>query len=84
VATVLGLPGAVGVDAWLSAGKTQLEVREAIATAALPRGDKSKSWFKRVGLGELLGSSVVEDLANIPTTDLAIKLADLEEWAYAG
>jgi hypothetical protein len=84
VATVLGLPGVVEIDEWRAAGKSESEIREAIATAAVPGANKGNSWFKRTDLGELLGSAVVVSLAEIQSTDLGTKLAALEDWAYAG
>lgn len=83
VAAALELPELRTVEEWLAADRSEVEIREAIATVAVPGDDKAKSWFKRIDLGEALGSAVVTALPAIESTDLALKLADLEEWAYA-
>lgn len=65
-------------DDWL-ANHDEQTVREAIGKVA---GSGRKSWFKDTAKGEELGKLICEYLPDIPHTDLAQKLKNLEEWAY--
>ncbi len=52
-------------------------VRRAVGEAA-----KKGDWFKSREAGELLGTIVVQYLDQMPTTDMAVKIAELEHWLY--
>jgi hypothetical protein len=67
------------IKTWLSAlSCTEAEVRSAIGKAA-----KKKGWFKDLNAGQRLAEIVAEALPDISSTDLAKKLAMLEDWAHA-
>ena len=62
----------------LAAGMTEAELRLCFGQAA-----KGKApWFKRIDLGELLGRTIAED-ASVATTDLGLKLAEVERWCFS-
>jgi hypothetical protein len=70
-------PASRNPDALLEAGFTEEDVRLTIG-----RVSSEKKWFKRIDWGEALGDVVVGALPEIPETDLARKLADVELWVY--
>lgn len=57
-------------------------IRSGIARASTP-GKSSRAWFKRADLGEEVGKVICSCLADISTTDLTHKLAQIEGWVYA-
>ncbi len=67
------------ISTWLSTlGCTEAKVRSAIGKAA-----KKKGWFKDLNAGQRLADIVCSALPEIPDTDLAKKVAAIEEWAHA-
>ena len=62
-------------------GIDEAKLRAAIGSAA-KKARKKRGWFKRVDLAEELAGIVVRNLAQIPRSDLAIKIASLQEWAH--
>lgn len=71
-------PAGNDIDVWTQNGLSQQQVRDAIGEAA-----KTKKWFKTIRYGKELGSLIVEQLDNIPDTDLASKLNQIGSWVYA-
>ena len=64
----------------MSAGNTELEIREGIAKAATSKGH---AWFKRPDYGEVLAELICSCLTEIDKSDLAQKLTQIEQWVYA-
>jgi putative ATP-dependent endonuclease of the OLD family len=54
------------------------ELREAVGLAA-----KNKKWFKNLDRGERLGEIVAKYLAQIPNSDLAVKITEVRRWVSA-
>lgn len=69
-----------GPTSWRDSGIDEKTIRDAIGNAS---ASKNNSWFKTLDLGEDLGKLAVNALPDIPTTDLAKKLQQIESWAYA-
>ncbi|HVF12628.1 MAG TPA: AAA family ATPase [Actinomycetota bacterium] len=78
IAAQLNAPAGTNSDVWLANGFSQGDIRKAVGRAA-----KKGKWFKRTDLGEVLGGLVVESLPLMESTDLALKLSSLANWAYA-
>jgi len=65
------------IATWLSAGGNEAAMRDALGRAA-----KDNSWFKKWGLGERLGKSVLAALASDPAQSPTKKTLDeLLDWA---
>ena len=62
------------IDTWLGY-TTQEKIRSLISKLA-----KEQKWYKRPDLGKGLGLIVTKYLAQIPESDLAIKLKQLRDW----
>lgn len=69
----------LNLDQWKTEGLHEADLRAAVAEAAT---GKRNEWFKRIDLGETLGEIVAAALGKIPISDLATKIAILEEWAH--
>ena len=69
--------GECTIQGWINAEIPEDDARKAIGTTAKQRG-----WFKQIHSGERLGEVVASALSEISTTDLAVKLAELEKWSY--
>ncbi len=84
VGACIGCPGSDlkgGPTSWRAGGIAEATIRAAIAEAAK---SKNNAWFKTFELGEELGKLAVNVLPDIPGTDLAKKIEQIESWAYAG
>ena len=73
-------PGDLDLDAWISNGIADDELRLAIGSAAKSANGQ---WFKTIDAGEFLGSTIASVLPQIRQTDLALKLETLKGWACA-
>jgi putative ATP-dependent endonuclease of the OLD family len=69
-----------GLADMIAAGMTDGEIRLCFGQAAKGNGG---GWFKRVDLGEMLGRTIAED-ASVCSRDLGLKLAEIEQWCFAG
>jgi hypothetical protein len=67
------------VQSLIEDGHSEVEVRRAIGKAAK---SKKGEWFKDITTGEQLGNVVAQQLGEIPSTPLAMTLAQLEAWVY--
>ncbi len=67
----------IDLDIWEKEGFSEDQIRNAIGLAA-----KQACWFKRIDYGERLGAIVIKDLGNVPHTNLAQKINELEQWIY--
>lgn len=80
IATALGGGGQLRTSdlaELLDTGITKSEIRAAVGRAA-----HVGSWFKRIESGERLGLIVAGALSEIPASDLALKVAELQTWAH--
>jgi hypothetical protein len=68
-------------DQWLALGIDEVRLRRAFADASIR---DSNRWFKQVEPGQKIGQIIGEAIPQIQESDLAIKLRELETWAYAG
>jgi hypothetical protein len=80
VAAALKVPNLPGprVSDWLTVGKSENEIREALGTVASKKG-----WYKNTTFGELVGETLGAEIRATPTTPLAVLLARVEAWLYA-
>jgi len=65
------------ISTWLTNGVSISDLRLSLGAVA-----KKNKWFKRIDYGEWLGSTIGSVLTDIVGSDLAVKLGDLEQWAY--
>jgi putative ATP-dependent endonuclease of the OLD family len=69
-----------GPTSWCDSGIDEETIRDAIGKAST---NKRNPWYKTLVLGEELGKLAVNTLPEIPESDLAKKLQQIETWAYA-
>jgi hypothetical protein len=68
------------IDSWRTNGADEASIRDSFGLVA--KKQKNGNWFKRIDLGEHLGEIVGKCLIEIGSSDLAVKLSELEKWAY--
>lgn len=73
----LGNKPFTSVSELVNDGTSESMVRQEVGTAA-----KDQGWFKSTQVGEQLGAIVVDHLDQIPATDTARKISELEHWLY--
>ena len=61
----------------VAGGMTDAEVRLCFGQAAKGKA----AWFKRIDLGEMLGQTIAAD-ESVASTDLGLKLAEIERWCF--
>lgn len=73
----INLPTSLHVEECLGSDVTETSVRNVLGEVS-----KKKGWFKRIDLGERVGSVVAKALSGIPDSDLALKLGRLGDWVH--